>query len=178
MSAAAAFLDRDGVLVRAPVVDGRPRSIRDVADLELDSQAAEACTALRAAGFVLVCVTNQPDVARGLLERDALEAIHDRLRELLPLDEIVTCPHDDPDGCTCRKPLPGMLLAAALRLDIELGASFMVGDTWRDVAAGKAAGCRTVFLDRGYSDTVSEHPDATVRDLGEAAAWILERGRR
>jgi D-glycero-D-manno-heptose 1,7-bisphosphate phosphatase len=137
----------------------------------------ETCAALRDAGFLLVCVTNQPDVARGLLSQEALDAIHDRLRDLLPLDEILFCPHDDPDGCTCRKPLPGMLFDAAHRLEIDLGASVIVGDTWRDIGAGKTAGCATVFLDRGYSQRVPEQPDVTVRDLHEATAWILERAR-
>jgi D-glycero-D-manno-heptose 1,7-bisphosphate phosphatase len=172
---AAVFLDRDGVLVRARVVAGLPYSIRDADDLELETGAADACRALRAAGFVLVCVTNQPDVARGTLTRAAVDRIHERLLEILPLDEIVVCPHDDSDGCKCRKPQPGMLLDAASRLGIDLETSFMVGDRWRDIEAGRRAGCTTVFLDREYSEAVPEHPDVAVRDLGGARAWILAR---
>jgi D-glycero-D-manno-heptose 1,7-bisphosphate phosphatase len=173
----AVFLDRDGVLVRAPVVAGRPHSIRDVGDLELEAGAREACVALREAGFVLVGVTNQPDVARGLLEPAALDAIHERLLGLLPLEEIAACPHDDADACTCRKPEPGLLVDAATRLDLDLGASYMVGDRWRDVKAGRRAGCTTVFVDREYSEPLPENADMTVRDITEAAAWILERRR-
>ena len=91
----------------------------------------------------------------------------------LPLDEVVVCPHDDADGCACRKPKPGMLVEAAQRRGIDLAASFMVGDRWRDVEAGVRAGCRTVFLDRGY-DERSVQPDVSVSNLGEAAVWILE----
>ena len=176
-SARAVFLDRDGVLVRAPVVDGTPRSIRRVDDLELEDGALEACIALRDAGYLLVGVTNQPDVARGTLSRQALDEMHARLAELLPLDEIRVCPHDDADGCACRKPKPGMLLDAAREHDIALERSFLVGDRWRDVEAGRSAGCSCVFLDREYSEPMPVRPDVAVRDLDEAVAWILARSR-
>lgn len=171
--ARAVFLDRDGVLVRARVVDGLPYSIRDADELELDDGAEAACRALQAAGFVLVVVTNQPEVARGTLSQVAVDSIHERLLELLPLDEIAVCPHDDADGCACRKPKPGMLIDAAQRLRIDLEASFMVGDRWRDIEAGASAGCTTVFLNREYSETMRQGPDATASNLDEATAWIL-----
>ena len=107
-----------------------------------------------------------------------MERINHRLRELLPLAEIVVCPHDDEDGCPCRKPKPGMLVGAAERHDLDLAASYMVGDRWRDVEAGRRAGCTSVFLNREYSETVPEHPDVTVQTIGEAAAWILARENR
>jgi D-glycero-D-manno-heptose 1,7-bisphosphate phosphatase len=169
---AAVFLDRDGTLIRGPVIDGRPGSIDKPEDLELEDGAEEACAALRAAGFLLVVVTNQPDIARGKQTREGVERIHERLREALPLDEIGVCPHDDFDGCACRKPLPGMLLDAAARLSIDLAASFLVGDTWRDIEAGRRAGCMTVVIDREYSGPM---PDMTARDLREATVRILER---
>ena len=173
----AVFLDRDGVIVRAPVVDGLPHSIRDADELELELGAAAACLTLREAGFVLVVVTNQPEVARGTLSQAALDRIHERLLVLLPLDEIVVCPHDDSDDCGCRKPRSGMLIDAAHRLGIDLRASFMVGDRWRDIEAGNRAGCTTVFLNREYSETMRQRPDATVSDLDEATSWILAKGR-
>ena len=169
----AVFLDRDGVLVRAKVVDGRPYAIRSVAELELELGASDACRALHDAGFVLVVVTNQPEIARGTLTQAAVTEIHERLGELLPVDDIVTCPHDDADGCKCRKPRPGMLLDAAARLGIDLQASFVIGDRWRDVEAGRRAGCTTVFLDRKYSEPVPDRPDTNVRDLHNAVSWIL-----
>jgi D-glycero-D-manno-heptose 1,7-bisphosphate phosphatase len=176
--ARAVFLDRDGVLVRARVVDGRPYAIRGVEELELEDGAREACATLRAAGFLLVAVTNQPEVARGTLAREDVDAMHQRLAELLPLDDVRLCPHDDADGCACRKPKPGMLLDAAREHGIDLRQSFLVGDRWRDVGAGRAAGCTCVFLDREYSESMPERPDTTVRELGEAVAWILSRSDR
>jgi D-glycero-D-manno-heptose 1,7-bisphosphate phosphatase len=173
--ARAVFLDRDGVLVRAPVVDGKPRSIHHVEDLELEDGAAAACTSLRNAGFFLVVVTNQPEVARGTLTREAVDEMHARLAGLLPLGEIRVCPHDDADDCACRKPKPGMLLDAARAHGIELERSFVIGDRWRDVGAGRGAGCACVFLDREYSEPMPAPPDVAVRSLGEAVAWILAR---
>ena len=173
--ARAVFLDRDGVLVRARVVDGTPRSIRRVEELALEDGAVEACAALREAGFLLVVVTNQPDVARGTLTREAVDQMHARLAELLPLDEIRVCPHDDADACACRKPKPGMLVDSARELGIELERSFIVGDRWKDVQAGRGAGCTCVFLDREYSEPMPVRPDVVVRDLHEAVDWILER---
>ena len=175
---AGVFLDRDGTLIRAPVVDGRPGSIRDEAELELEPEASDACDALEAAGFPMIVVTNQPEIARGNNSRTAVERIHVRLLELLPLDEIVVCPHDDEDDCPCRKPKPGMLIDAAERHGLDLLTSYMVGDRWRDVEAGQRAGCTSVFLDREYSETVPDRPDVTVRTVGEAAAWILAREGR
>ncbi len=175
---AAVFLDRDGTLIRAPVVEGRPGSIRDVAELELEPGASDACDALEAAGFPLIVVTNQPEIARGLQTEAAVERIHARLLELLPLTEIIVCVHDDADECECRKPRPGMLIDAAKRHGLDLSASYMVGDRWRDIEAGQRAGCTSVFLDREYSETVPERPDVTVRTIAEAAAWILGRESR
>jgi D-glycero-D-manno-heptose 1,7-bisphosphate phosphatase len=129
--------------------------------------------ALRDAGFALVVVTNQPEIARGTLERSDVDEINARLAGLLPLDDVVTCPHDDDDGCECRKPRPGMLLEAASRLGLDLDASYLIGDRWRDVEAGRRAGCVNVFLDRGYSEPVPERPDVTVSELREGVSWIL-----
>ena len=170
----AVFLDRDGVVVRALVRDGLPRSASSLEELEILPDAEGACFALKEAGFVLVVVTNQPEIARGTLAPETVARQSDVLREALPLDEVVVCPHDDGDGCDCRKPKPGMLLAAAARLGVDLGSSFMVGDRWRDVEAGRRAGCRVVFVDRGYDEEVRVEPDAVVRDLGDATRWILK----
>jgi D-glycero-D-manno-heptose 1,7-bisphosphate phosphatase len=170
----AVFLDRDGVLVRALAgEDGTPRSAASLEELELLPDAAEACGALAAAGFTLVVVTNQPEIARGRLDAEMVDSQNAVLLEALPLDEVLVCPHDDEDGCACRKPKPGMLLDAAARLGLDLGASFMVGDRWRDVDAGRSAGCRVVFVDRGYDEPLREEPDAVVQSVEGAAQWIL-----
>jgi D-glycero-D-manno-heptose 1,7-bisphosphate phosphatase len=173
----AVFLDRDGVLNAAVVRDGAPRPPGDVDEVEVLPGVEEACNRLRTAGFELVVVTNQPDIARGVQTQETVWRINDALLVALPLDEVVVCPHDDADGCACRKPKPGMLVDAAQRRGIDLNASFMVGDRWRDVEAGVRAGCTTVFLDRGYHER-SVQPDVSVSDLGEAAVWILEADER
>ena len=170
----AVFLDRDGVINAAVVRDGKPYPPASVDVMEILPGVAEALARLRAAGFLLVVVTNQPDVARGAQTREAVEAIHAELRAQLPLDAIYTCWHDDADACSCRKPAPGLLVTAATDLGIDLTASFMVGDRWKDVEAGLAAGCRTVFVDRDYRE---RRPDSAIHVAGlpEAAAWILEQ---
>jgi D-glycero-D-manno-heptose 1,7-bisphosphate phosphatase len=171
----AVFLDRDGVLNRALVVDGKPLPPTSVDDLEVLPGVEEACRTLHEAGLLLVVVTNQPDVARGTQTMTEVRAMNDELAARLPLDEIRVCVHDDEDQCACRKPAPGMLVDASREHGIDLQSSVMVGDRWRDVEAGKRAGCATVFVDSGYSERPPEAPDLTVRSLGEAVPWILER---
>jgi D-glycero-D-manno-heptose 1,7-bisphosphate phosphatase len=173
VSRSAVFLDRDGVLVESTVRDGVPQSARSLTELQILPGVAPACERLHAAGFVLVVVTNQPEVARGNLTAEAVEEMHRVLRERLPLDDVAVCFHDDADGCDCRKPQPGLLLAAAERWGVDLRISFLVGDRWRDVEAARRAGCRAIFVDRGYAETIASEPDATVRNLEEAAEWIL-----
>lgn len=173
MRGRAVFLDRDGVIVRAPMRHGRPTSPANVAELEILPGVPAALARLRATGFRLVVVTNQPDVARGTLTQDAVEAIHAVLRARLPLDDIRVCYHDDADRCACRKPAPGLLVDAAREADLDLAGSFIVGDRWRDVEAGRRAGCTTVFIEYGYDEAQPDSPHARVRSLEEAAEWIL-----
>ncbi|HVD00468.1 MAG TPA: HAD family hydrolase [Candidatus Dormibacteraeota bacterium] len=174
MSRPAVFLDRDGVLNRAPVENGRPQTVTS-AEMELEPGAAEACASLAEAGLPLVVVTNQPDVGRGRLQRSTVEQAHRRLGALISLTAVYTCYHDDPDNCDCRKPKPGMLLRAAAEHDLDLRRSVMVGDRWRDVEAGRAAGCATVLVDHGYDERRADAPDLVVPSLREAVDWILER---
>jgi D-glycero-D-manno-heptose 1,7-bisphosphate phosphatase len=172
----AVFLDRDGVINRPAVRNGRPFPPDRPEDLALLPGVRSALEHLKRAGFVLVVVTNQPDVRRGAQTRDVVESMHQRLREELPVDAIYSCYHDDEDRCSCRKPAPGLLLEAARTWDIDLSASFMVGDRWRDTEAGAAAGCRTLFVDHGYAERQPAAYDAKVSSLSEAAEWILARG--
>jgi D-glycero-D-manno-heptose 1,7-bisphosphate phosphatase len=171
----AVFLDRDGVLTEAPVVDGLPQSPRLASEMRIVPEAAPSCEALRTVGLTLVCVTNQPEIARNNLDPAELEAMNEILQRALRLDEVVVCPHDDADRCDCRKPLPGMITAAAERHGIDLAASFTVGDRWRDVNAGKAAGAVTVFVDRGYDEALRAEPDVVVGGIQEASEWIVEQ---
>ena len=169
----AVFLDRDGVINRAIIRAGRPHPPASPAELEILPGVPAALERLKSAGFWLVLVTNQPDVARGPQTRAGVEALHASLRARLPLDEIRVCYHDDPDGCECRKPAPGLLLAAAEAAHLDLGASFMVGDRWRDVAAGQRAGCQAIFLDYGYAEPQPHAPFLRAHSLHEAADLIL-----
>jgi D-glycero-D-manno-heptose 1,7-bisphosphate phosphatase len=169
----AVFLDRDGVINRAEVRNGVPHPPATLEDFELLTGVVEAVRLLRDAGFAVVIVSNQPDVARGDQQRSVVEAMNEVLRETLEPDGIMVCYHDDGDGCDCRKPAPGMLLAAAHELGLDLSASFMVGDRWRDVEAGRRAGSRTVFVDRGYDERRPEAPDVVVSGLAQAVTWIL-----
>ena len=170
----AVFLDRDGVLTRALVRDGIAYAPLTPTEMEIDADAPAALARLKAAGFLLVVVTNQPDVARGITRRQDVETMHATLRAALPLDGCFVCYHDDLDACACRKPLPGLLLQAAAAHAIDLAESFMIGDRWRDIDAGAAAGCRTIRIDRGYRERAPEHmPDARADSLRAAADWIV-----
>lgn len=169
----AVFLDRDGVLNAVALVAGRPLAPSSLENFSILPRAAEACRQLRAAGYFLVVVTNQPDLARGLQTREVVEAMHAALVQGVEVDEIMVCPHDDTDRCMCRKPQPGLLLSAASENGLDLGRSFMVGDRWRDVEAGRRAGCRTVLLQCDYDEPQAEDPDKVVKTLFEATQWIL-----
>lgn len=172
----AVFLDRDGVLNEAIIRDGKPYPPASLEDLRVVSGAAEALAHLKQHGFLLLAVTNQPDVARGIQQRDLIERMNNRLRSDLPLDGILTCYHDDSDGCDCRKPQPGLMIHAARQYGIDLRRSYLIGDRWRDIDAGANAGCRTVWIDRGYAERPPvADPDARVQSLSEAVQWILNR---
>ena len=172
MKRAAVFLDRDGVINRPLLIQGRPLPPATLAEFELLPGVPPALEMLKTRGYWLIVVTNQPDVARGSGCRTTIDRMHEVLRQRLPLDAILTCFHDDADGCECRKPRPGMLLRAAEDLDLDLARSFMVGDRWRDVEAGRRAGCGTFFVDRGYDEAAPSAFDYRVGSLPEAAGII------
>ena len=173
----AVFLDRDGVINRAIVRNGRPYPPANLTELEIPTGVPETLRELKAAGFMLLGVTNQPDVARGTQRQAVVEAINAALLVALPLHEILVCYHDDQDGCQCRKPLPGLLLQAAAKYTIDLSSSFMVGDRWRDVEAGHRAGCMTVLIEQAYLEARSSPPHCRVRSLPEGGAWILSQSK-
>jgi D-glycero-D-manno-heptose 1,7-bisphosphate phosphatase len=172
----AVFLDRDGVINRPLVRDGKPYPPTALSEFEILPGVGEACNRLRAAGYLLVVATNQPDVGRGTLSQAAVEEIHQFMRAQLALDRVEVCYHPGhgQSDCDCRKPRPGMLLRAARDLEIDLVQSWMIGDRWRDVDCGRAAGCRTVFIDWGYAEPLPNPPDFRAPGLLEAAALILE----
>lgn len=169
----AVFLDRDGVINRAIVCDGKPYPPTNLTAMEILPGVTAAMQSLHSAGWLLVVVTNQPDVVRGTTSRAEVEAINHYLQQSLPIDEFRTCYHDSGDGCDCRKPLPGALLAAARVHNIDLAASYMVGDRWRDTEAGERAGCKTIFIDYGYAEKQPRTVNYRVQSLAEAADIIL-----
>ena len=171
----AVFLDRDGVINRALERDARPYPPTSLGEFEILSDVPAACAKLKAAGFLLVVATNQPDVGRGTLKQEVVETLHAHMRAQLPIDRVEVCFHagKGASDCDCRKPKPGMLLHAARELNINLAQSWMVGDRWRDVDCGHAAGCKTIFVDRGYSEELKQKPDFFARNLAEAADIIL-----
>ncbi|PIW26377.1 MAG: hypothetical protein COW30_15000 [Rhodospirillales bacterium CG15_BIG_FIL_POST_REV_8_21_14_020_66_15] len=168
----AVFLDRDGVLNRSLVRDGKPLAPCRVEDFEIFADAHDALQTLKQKGFLLVVTTNQPDVGNGFVNGAVVERMHALLAARLPIDDIRVCYHSQSAGCACRKPKPGMILDAARELGIDLGSSYMVGDRWSDIEAGRAAGCRTVFIDRQYDEQRPDDADFDVRSIAEAASVI------
>jgi D-glycero-D-manno-heptose 1,7-bisphosphate phosphatase len=169
----AVFLDRDGVLNATTVRDGTAYPPARAEDVVILPFVREALARLAQHNLRLIVVTNQPDVARGTQTRDAVERINQHLAEQLPIDAVFTCYHDNADRCDCRKPRPGMLVQAAREHQIDLRASFMVGDRWSDVVAGQAAGCTTFLLETPYSQRQRCTPDYVVANLRDAADLIL-----
>jgi D-glycero-D-manno-heptose 1,7-bisphosphate phosphatase len=175
----AVFLDRDGVINRALERDGKPYPPTSLSEFEILPEVSAACARLKAAGFLLVVATNQPDVGRGTLAKEVVEKIHTHMMTQLPIDRVKVCYHPGKglSDCQCRKPKPGLLLNAARELGIELAQSWMVGDRWRDIDCGRTAGCRTIFIDRGYIEELKQQPDFRVKNLAEAAEIILANGK-
>ena len=171
----AVFLDRDGVLNKAYIRNGKPYSPDMIEEMIIVPDAAEALDRLHRHGFRLIVATNQPDIARKRLTREQVDAMNAHLHGKLPLDAIEVCAHDDADNCDCRKPKPGLLLNAAKRDGIALDESFMIGDRFRDIEAGDRAGCRTILIGDGYGETFNAQPDAKFATLTEAADWILKQ---
>jgi D-glycero-D-manno-heptose 1,7-bisphosphate phosphatase len=174
----AVFLDRDGVLNEALVRDRKPYPPASVDEVVLRPGVRGACRALSDAGALLVVVTNQPDLARGTTTRAAVDAINDHLTAELGLDAVRVCGHDDADGCTCRKPKPGLILEAAEELEIDLGSSLMVGDRWRDIEAGARAGLTTVWIRNDYDERRPDAPDHVVDGLGEVIPLVTRSSAR
>jgi D-glycero-D-manno-heptose 1,7-bisphosphate phosphatase len=171
----AVFVDRDGVLNRAVVRDGRPYPPATLETLEILPGVLQAVHRLRDAGYLVIGATNQPDVARGTQRREVVEAMNAHLMAKMPIAEILVCYEND-NNCPRRKPNPGLLQEAAEIYGIDLSASFMIGDRWRDVEAGRRAGCQTIFLDLGYNEQRPDPPaNYSASDLPAAVAWILSQ---
>ena len=171
----AVFLDRDGVINANLERDGRPVAPTTLAEFQILPGVVESVRRLKERGYLVIVITNQPDVAEGRTARSTVDAMHDLIRRQLAVDDIKVCFHNVSAGCACRKPKPGMILEAAAEHGIDLAGSYVVGDRWRDVAAGRAAGCVTFFVDYGYQQDEPNFPDVVVKSLAEAVALILSR---
>lgn len=171
----AVFLDSDGVLNKAIIKDGNPVAPTTLAELEIPDEVKPALDRLKTAGFLLICVTNKPDIARGLMTQADVDAIYNKMRSVLPLDDVYICYIEN---SACYKPNPGLLLEAAKKYSIDLAESYMIGDRWRDIGAGQNARCKTIWIDRHYLEKKPDPPaDYTAFSLTEATQWILSKNR-
>ena len=169
----AVFLDRDGVINQAVIREGKSFPPENLAAMQVIPCVPQAMQLLAQQGFLLIVITNQPDVARGTTARETVDEINTYLKNTLPIEEIFTCFHDDHENCDCRKPQPGAILTAAKKYGIDLAKSYMVGDRWKDIEAGERAGCRTIFIDYGYAEKQPTTMNFRVQTLLEAAHIIL-----
>ena len=147
----AVFLDRDGVVNQVVFRKGQPSSPRSLEEFIWVEGIQEAVKRLKSASWLVFVITNQPDIARQKLDPIISGQISATIYQYLPIDEIVVCPHDNDDNCACRKPHPGMLISLAERWQVDLGQSLIIGDSWKDMAAGKNANCQTILLERYYN---------------------------
>jgi len=168
----AVFLDRDGVINQAQVREGLPFSPADMTEFFWVEPIKDVTLELKSLGYLLFCVTNQPDVGRGLQSRAVVESFHTAILAELPLEKIYTCYHDDSDNCSCRKPRPGLIVDAQKEYGLNLAASWLIGDRWKDIDAGTAAGCKTVFLEYGYDEKLRNKPDHTILQLAQLVPLI------
>ena len=169
----AVFLDRDGVIIEAVIREGKPFPPTSLSEVKISEGFENILQKIATAGFIIVGVSNQPDVARGLQTRAEVEKINQYLVDKLPIERILVCYHDEKEACSCRKPKPGLILEAAALFDIDLANSYMVGDRWKDIEAGKNAGCRTVFINYSYVEKQPEGYDFSVQKPAEIVDIIL-----
>ncbi|MEX2615893.1 MAG: HAD family hydrolase [Alphaproteobacteria bacterium] len=174
----AVFLDRDGVINRSEVVDGKPYAPRELSRFRLLPGVRSAVARLKEAGFRVIVVTNQPDIGNGLVSRSTVDAMNRIVRSRVGVDDVKMCPHSQRSGCECRKPGISLLLEAAEEWGLDLSASYFVGDRESDIVSGRRAGCYTVFVDRGYLEKVDEAPDARASSLPQSVAIILRHSRQ
>ena len=168
----AVFLDRDGVINEVIMREGKVSCPWKIEEFKILPDVKNYLKSLKEMGFLNVIFTNQPDISRGFLKREELEKMHKIIEEELPVDEIAFCPHDDKDNCSCRKPKPGLILEAAKKWSLDLKNSFVIGDGWKDVLAGKSAGCKTILIRRNYNQDLKDYYDFEVNSLKEAVEII------
>lgn len=168
----AVILDRDGVINAVTVLEGVPRPPRGLGDFQLLPGVKSAIDDLRKAGFLVFCLTNQPEIARGTIDRENVDAISSYLVERVGIQEVFVCAHDDADKCLCRKPLTGGVEHFFSKYNLTKVGSFLVGDRGKDIDAGLSAGLRTILISNGYYESQSINHDYLVRNISEAVEII------
>ena len=171
----AVFLDRDGVINRGYVKDGKSYAPRSIKDFKLLPHAVSSIQRLMESGFLVIVITNQPDINNGLVTFDEVDVMHTLLRKNTQITDIFVCPHSQLENCDCRKPKPGMLIDAARKYNIDLTKSFMIGDRATDIEAGLQAGCRTIFLNRNYKESRPKHQEKTFTSINSATKFIINQ---
>ena len=170
----AVFLDRDGVICRSFVRNGKPFAPRKLEDFKLMPNSHHSVKRLKQKGFKVIVVTNQPDIGNGMVTLDVIKAMHQKLLDKTKVDDVFVCTHRQDEACECRKPKPGMLFTASKKHGIDLSKSIMVGDRASDIEAGKRAGCKTIFIDRHYAEPRPLNPNATLPSLQKAVNFIIK----
>ena len=173
----AIFLDRDGVIVKSNVINGKPFAPTSLTDFRLLPNTSKNILLLKKYNFKVIVVTNQPDVAKGALSLNTLNKMNDLLYSKAKIDLISVCIHSDADNCKCRKPKNGLILNAAKKYNIDLKKSYLIGDRKKDIDAGVASNCKTIFIDRNYKEDKPINYDYKVSSLQKAIFYILKRIR-
>jgi D-glycero-D-manno-heptose 1,7-bisphosphate phosphatase len=170
----AVFLDRDGVINRGFIVDGKSYAPRKIEDFKLLPFVIQSVEKLINNGFLVIVITNQPDIANGLLDIETLNLMHEKLITKLKLTDIYFCPHSKNENCECRKPKPGMIYSAVKKYKINISNSFLVGDRASDIEAANAIRCRSIFINRNYKEPKPFTQEKTVNSLKSATNYILK----
>ena len=165
------FIERNGILNQARLERGCQVNPLTLDDFHVNAAIIPLLRQLKAARFVLIATTNQPGLSRGYQSRGQLDRMHQLLRQSLPIDDILVCPHDETDDCPCRKPKPGLLVEAAFKWRIRLDGSFVISDKWQDAGAARAAGCTSVMIHSPWAG--NGHRDFMVSDTETAVEKIL-----
>ena len=164
MKKKAVFLDRDGVINEVIFRDNvKPIAPWSIEEFKLCDGITEPLRELKNSGYLLFVVSNQPDISKGLIDIQVVQQMNDIIASQFPIKKVVFCPHEDRHNCSCRKPKPGMLIKLAEEFGVDLKRSYMIGDNWKDIVAGEAAGCKTILIKRAYNKTVNA--DYSVQSL-------------